>query len=41
MKRVLKRNLLKMRREGVEVTIERFVTYGVLSLQTASVHLYS
>ena len=40
MKRLLKRNLLKMRRQGLAVTAKRLVTYSGLSLQTASVRSY-
>lgn len=41
MKRLLKRNLLKMRRQGVAVTVKRLLTYSGLSLQTASIRTYS
>ena len=41
MKRLLKRNLLKLRREGVAVTVKRLVAYSGLSLQTASIRSYS
>ena len=40
MKRLLKRNLLKMRRRGLAVTVKRLVTYSGLSLQTESIRSY-
>ena len=39
--RMLQRNLLKMRNEGLAVTVKKLVEYSGLSLQTASVHTYS
>lgn len=41
MKRALQRNLLKMRKDGLEVTVKKLVTYSGLSLQTATVRTYS
>ena len=41
MKWLLKRNLLKMRRQGVAGTVKRLVTYSGLSLQTASIRTNS
>lgn len=39
--RMLQRNLLKMRNEGLAVTVKKLVEYSGLSLQTASVGTYS
>ena len=39
--RMLQRNLLKMRNEGLAVTVKKLVEYSGLSLQTASVRTYS
>ena len=41
MKRLLKRNLLNMRGQGVAVTVKRLVTYSGLSIQTATIRTYS
>ena len=41
MKRLLKRNLLKLRRQGLTVTVRRLVSYSGLSLENASIRLYS
>ena len=41
MKCLLKRNLLKLRKEGVTVTVKRLVAYRGLSLQAANIRSYS
>ena len=41
MKRLLKRNLLKLRRQGLAYTVRRLVSYSGLSLENASIRSYS